>query len=323
MNHKLTKGVACIAYWSGLDALFYRLNRKAKHVITFHNILPDEVFLRNVANGVSNSASEFRFIVRELKKRWRFSTDLEDASTITLTFDDGYLNQYEVAAEILREEGDIPAILFSSGDVADGKMLMVDRLLHWAALVPKHVILRLGCTDAFELWVGKLWPEFVADVEFRGQKVYDRLNATYPFEKIFASMNPEYRRLRLSGIDAMRMDDLRSRGWKIGYHTKSHYPLALLADEAKIAEMTPPAEMRDVVFSYPYGEEQSVGKRSLAIAESLGYPAAVSNTTDPTVMQGLYFKPRMALAPNRCLLHLELSGLKHFLKFGKLLDRAK
>lgn len=91
---KLSRCIAVLSYWLGIDALFYWLNRHAKRTLTFHNVLPDAVFRHDVSNFVSNSVSEFRTIVRELRKRWRFSVDLFDPSTLTITFDDGYLNQY-------------------------------------------------------------------------------------------------------------------------------------------------------------------------------------------------------------------------------------
>ena len=108
----MTRLVAILAYYTGLDRLFYWLNRRAKRILTFHNVLPDELFARNIANGVSCSASEFRTVIRELKRKWKFSTDLFDPATVTITFDDGYLNQYEVAADILKGSAALCFVLF-------------------------------------------------------------------------------------------------------------------------------------------------------------------------------------------------------------------
>ena len=97
MKRKLVKYFAVFAYYSGLCALFYWLNRKAKRIITFHNVLPDAMFRGGVANGVSTSLSCFEKILDECRKRFEFSTDLFDAKTLTITFDDGYRNQYSTA----------------------------------------------------------------------------------------------------------------------------------------------------------------------------------------------------------------------------------
>ena len=184
MKRKITTFVAFISYWLGVDAVFYWLNRKAKRIVTFHNVLPDDIFRNDIANGVSCADGDFRKIVHELKKRRSFSTDIFDSRSLTITFDDGYLNQYEIAAKILSAEGDIPAIIFPSGDVANGQTLLVDKLLYWVAHVPKEVINSLGFVDGRELWVKKIRPDFAADVEGRGANVYHELDRIYQFEKI-------------------------------------------------------------------------------------------------------------------------------------------
>lgn len=311
--------LAVISCWGGVDALFYFLSRRAKRILTFHNVLPDQIFVRNVANGVSCSASDFRKVVRALKKRWRFSTDFFDPSTITITFDDGYLNQYEVAAEILREEGNIPAIIFPAGDVLDGKVLTVDKLLHWASHVPQNILQGKGYVDGLQLWVKEIWPKFNADSMLKGLRLYRELDGVYPFEKIMGALSPEYRRLRLTGITRAQLDDLRGRGWKVGWHTQSHYPLSRLSIDEKRMEMTPPADMQGEVFSFPYGETASVDLEAIQLAEGLGFPAAVSNMTDPSAPFGRHFLPRTSVSSDKYRLHFELSGVKYFLKYRRLL----
>ena len=111
--------IAAACYWTGVDALFYRLNRKAKRIVTFHNVLPDRLWRDNLANGVSNSLKDFETIIARCAKRFRFSTDLLDAKTLTVTFDDGYHNQFAFAFKSLREKG-IPACVFVSGDTQGG-----------------------------------------------------------------------------------------------------------------------------------------------------------------------------------------------------------
>lgn len=312
-----------LSYWLGIDALFYWLNRKAKRILTFHSVLPDGIYEDNVANGVSCSESNFRMTIRELKKKFRFSTDVFDADTLTITFDDGYLSEYEVAGRILKEEGDIPAIVFPAGEVMDGKVLLVDKLLHWAVGIPKTLLKEMGFETSLQLWVKRIWPEFVADVDRRGEGLYERLDALYPFEKILAGLSPEYRRLRLGGIPREQLAELRSRGWLVGWHTKSHYPLAGLSDEAQREELTSPAEMRTVPLSFPYGDVNSVDERARRTAKELGFPCALSDTIEPPAPLGRFFMPRYAFTPGKYMLHFELSGVKHFLKYRKLLPKVE
>lgn len=318
----MTRIVAIISYYLGLDAVFYWLNRRAKRVITFHNVLPDALFEDTTANGVSCRASDFQKVIRELRRRWKFSTDLFDPKTITITFDDGYLNQYEIAAKILKDEGDIPAVLFASGDVTAGDSLIIDRILHWVSYAPKPVLRQLGYETAHDAWVKDLWFQFLADSKERGRGLLKRLDALCPYDQILAALSPEYRRLRLGGITKEQLDDLRRRGWVIGWHTKSHYPLSKLTSAEKKDEIAPPDEFKRAPFSFPYGEMQSVDEEAIKIAEACGYPCAVSNTTDPTPWHGRYFLPRSSLHADRYLLHFELSGCKYFMKYRKLLPSA-
>ena len=81
-----------IVYWLGMDALFYWLNRKAKRIICFHSVLPHEIKKSSLACGLDNSEDEFRTILHSIKKRYGFSTNIFDATTVTLSFDDGFLN---------------------------------------------------------------------------------------------------------------------------------------------------------------------------------------------------------------------------------------
>ena len=319
MSPCVLKGIANVSSISGVTNLFYVFNSKFKRILTFHNVLPDGLFEQNVANGVSCSASTFRKTIKMLSERWNFSTDLCDPRTITITFDDGYLNQYEIAAEILKEEGDIPAYIFPAGDVLDGKMLVVDQLLHWASYVPSEILREKGYANGTELWVKEIWPRFNEDAQRLGMGVWQELNSVYPFEKIFIGLSSEYNRLRLSGISQQQLKELRERGWKVGWHTQSHYPLSRLSIVEKRREMTPPVDMQGEVFSFPYGETASVDLEAVQLAEELGFPAAVSNTTVRSPLTGRYFLPRMSASSDKYLHDFELSGLKHFLKFRRLL----
>lgn len=100
----MTQVVAIVCYYLGIDALFYWLNRKTKRIVMFHNVLKDDLWRSGVANGVSSSASVFTKTIEECSKRFGFSLDLEDPKTLTITFDDGYANQYTTAYPILRQK---------------------------------------------------------------------------------------------------------------------------------------------------------------------------------------------------------------------------
>lgn len=313
MTHQICNCVARIAYWARVDTFFYWLNRRAKRIVTFHNVLPDEIWRGGLANGVSNRLSDFVRIVEECLKRFPVSTDIFDAKTLTITFDDGYRNQYSTAFKTLQKMG-MSAYVFVSGDVLNGKGLLIDRLLHWVSEAPIEYI---PGGDRFRYWVKEIWPRFRTDVKAKGETVFAELNAKYPYEKVLAALPEKYRRERMGPISTEELDEMRAVGWKVGWHTKSHYPLAQQEEGAMIEELASPPEYREVCFSYPYGNWVEVGEAAVHAVEKLGYPCAVSNTIESKPSK--YFLPRMTLPVNKYLLHFELSGLKYFLTHWRML----
>ena len=228
--HRIKHVFGALCYWTGVDALFYRLNRGKVRTVTFHNVIPDSLCEGMKTLPVAWRASVFRWMVHEAR---RFLGDC-----LAVTFDDGYLNQYEVAPKILSEEGISTATVFVAGDVLNAKG-------RETSLAP------------------------------------DRLN----HEGLRYS--PEYERLRLSGMTLEQVEDLRSRGWKVGYHTKSHRQLASLSPEEKREELRPPAWLKDRILSYPFGKPWDVDEASTRIAEEYGYECAYSNQCENDGHHGL------------------------------------
>jgi len=327
MRRTLVHLLAVVCYWCGIDALFYALNRRAKRIVTFHNVLPDALFRPGLANGVSNSLSDFVRIVDECAKRFPISNDLFDPKTLTITFDDGYRNQYTTAFRHLKERG-LSAILFMAGDLVPDagrelfetrsskpgtrnlKPLLIDRLLHEVAEAP---IEQIPGGDRLAYWMQTVWPAFCRNPRLGTRNT--KLETLY--------LPPAYLEERLGRISASELDEMRAAGWQIGWHAQSHVPLASLSEEGVRAELDSPAAYRSVCLSYPFGNPEEVGELAPRLAEELGYPCAVSNTnTAPANATSRFFLPRLALPADRYELHFELSGLKFFLKHRRRLPVA-
>lgn len=331
MKKHITILIAYACYWLGIDAFFYFLNRKAKRIITFHNVIPT-IFLPNQKKiGLTDSENEFRMKVRIIKSRFSINTDITDTSSAVITFDDGYRNQNEIAGKILKEEGNIPAIIFVAGKMIDNhspsEALIVDLLLHWTFLVPNgrylfdvNTYFNITDTNRNELWQKVIWPLFCKDNQSKGRTLLHDLNKQYPIDKILASCNSEYLRLRLTGFSSNEIKEIVSNGWIVGWHTNEHYPLSKLTTEDKLYEIkTAPQEMKSVVFSYPYGELNSVDQDSINYVKDTGYPYAVSNVEFDNRFLSKYFIPRMMLDGNFYQCHMQLCGLKYFIQHRKLL----
>ena len=265
--------LGAFCYWSGIDLLFYWLNRKAKRVGTFHNVLPDELCRGMRTLPVAQTVSSFRRMIREATRYLKTDADLDASGTLTITFDDGYLNQYEVAPQALAAEGVGAAVIFVSDDAlraSDAKTaLTADRQLHQGL-----------------------------------------------------DYTPEYARLRLRGMSPAQMEELRSHGWKIGYHTKTHRRLSEMSAAEQRMELKPPSWLKDNILSYPFGWEKDVDDSAVQIAADFGYDCAFSNQCERSRRISRHFRPRMVLMPDKYWIHFELSGAKFFFKYRRLLPRV-
>jgi len=327
--NKVIRRLAVVgAYWFGMDALFYRFNQQAKRIVTFHNVLPDDLVQCSDSVGLTLSASEFTSIIDEVSRRFYCSTDFDDARTCTITFDDGYLNQYEVAARILSRRG-IPAVIFVAGDVI-GKScpedaLVVDKLILWCQHAPDERARKaFGVfSSRYELFYRYVEPAYMQDVERRGLTVVEKMDREYPFSQLLDEMNPQWRQLRLTGISREQLDRLRQSGWSVGWHTRSHFPLSALDEHFLSEEFDAPMWIDRVVpLSFPYGTLRLVGPRATGVAQAMGFKRVVYNDSfEGGVPECAY--SRMTLSEDFYLLHYELSGLKHFMKKRCLLPKNR
>lgn len=331
-----TRLIAKICCFLQLHRLAYFLNRNRKRIITFHNVLDDDVFVDDVANGVSTSLSDFKIIIDEIGNRFAFSLDLDDASTVTVTFDDGYNNQAEIAASYLIAKN-IPAYLFISGqlivdnDKVETEPLTIDKLLHWVSHVPpgmydlrfddKIIPVAINDDNRNIVWGNIIWPLFTKDTAAKGENVFNALNEAYSYTDILKCLSPKYVKQRLTGVTPRQIKRLKDAGWQIGWHTYSHYPVALLAQNERHFELTPDPMCDSTVFSYPYGGVKDADAASVEILKSKGLRTAVSNISSGNGHLGNWYRSRMSLSPDSVLLHFELSGLKYMLKYRKLLPK--
>lgn len=327
MRRNISKIVEFLAYWVGLDAVFYWLNRKAKRIVTFHNVIPDNILRNEDRGGICFGAEAFREAVRIMKRHFKINVDFEDPESLIITFDDGYANQYEVAAEILRQEGNLPAVIFVAGSLISSKgfenALIVDRMEQWSKGVPIDIAERAfgrKFSSRDQLWSEGVLPLFAADRANKGAKAFQKLHAAYSVDQVLASRDSEFIRLRFDGITKMQIDHLRRLGWKVGYHTYSHFPLSKLSDEEAYKELVPiDNEMRNVPFAYPYGNIDFVSERDENIVAKLDYPSGYSCDANIHPRHGKYFLRRMMPPIDKYRLNFELCGLRHFLKYRRLL----
>lgn len=338
MKQQIVKLIAALFYWTGVDALFCFLNRKAKRIITFHNVMPERLLPQGKRIGLTDTEESFTMKIHEIGKHFQFTTDISDNKGATITFDDGYRNQYEVAAPLM--ENAMGGIIFACGKLYDNASpsdaLVVDLLMHWTWLVPNGeyaidyhtAVVRnilVDNTNRDMVWQKAIWPSFVKDNKTKGYGLLNALNSIVTISSLLDKCDKEYLRLRLTGFSSSDMEAIRKAGWLVGWHTYEHFPLSALDKEEKLKEIDTlaPTGTKAVPLSYPYGEIQSVDNGCQEIAKRAGYQCAVSNLPDANAMTSIFFLPRITLSDNKYLLHFELSGTKYFMKNRSLMPVFK
>jgi peptidoglycan/xylan/chitin deacetylase (PgdA/CDA1 family) len=202
---------------------------------------------------------------------------------VLITFDDGYLDNYEVAFPILRSHG-VQGVFFLATDLVG--TCSVPWWDHIAYLI------KTGRRRRFSL---RYPAELVVDLDRKGMaqslrevlNLYKRPDNTDP-TRFIRDLREEVRGDELS--ETMRRflnwneaREMISGGMAIGSHTNSHHVLSQLTLDQQRREL---AESRSVLrqelgmeveaLAYPVGAATSFSNQTQQLAEAVGYRAAFS-----------------------------------------------
>lgn len=200
---------------------------------------------------------------------------------LAITFDDGYADNEEIAAPILRRLG-MSATFFISTGYLDGGCMWNDRIIE-AVRTCRRDSLDLG-------WIGLEGIELTSQV-FRQRAVgtiLERIKHLPPaersaaVERIESLAGTRTRPVLMMATDQVRR--LRSQGMEIGAHTVTHPILTRLDDRSARDEMLRGKQhLEDLLdeavelFAYPNGAPgRDYAAAHVAIAAECGFRAAVS-----------------------------------------------
>jgi len=200
------------------------------------------------------------------------------------TLDDGYRDNLEHAYPIFRRHC-APFTIYVPSDFADGRgdfwWLTIEKVLRAASTITlsmhgetRHF--RLSTAEEKDAAHHEIYWWLRSLPEAQARAVVAELAADH-------GINPKIAHQKL----VMSWDELRDLAddplVTIGAHTKGHFALAKLGDEAahdEMAESISRIEHELGVacrhFSYPYGCEKSAGEREFRLAEELGMETAVT-----------------------------------------------
>lgn len=217
-------------------------------VLCFHRVVPDAVaddFWPWVERGSAITVSRFESILDHFSKTHRWIDEQEAADRLMrgrgsadracwITFDDGYRDNLDVAAPILKSRGISPTLFISTRVLQAGFRLPVDRW--YSALLAA----RAGSESPFAspearmaLLAGPAKQRFV-----RARKQEQDVLLQALMSELGCSGLPDHRNERtIEYLHADDLDALCALGWKIGPHGASHELLHTLPDEDLGAEL--------------------------------------------------------------------------------------
>ena len=204
-------------------------------------------------------------------------------NSVCLTFDDGYMDNYEYAYPILKRYN-APATIFLTTDfIGTGKYLWHDRIL-WAlekAEVTELSFVRLGIENVV-----------IADENVRKKfaiSVLEKLKTFTPEERdemiqeLYQILNINSFPQDILMLDWHQIKEMKSAGIAFGSHTKTHPILSMLKNEDLEEEVAGSKKIIEShldtsieTFAYPNGRRGDFDERTKNILVQNGYKCAVT-----------------------------------------------
>lgn len=263
-------------------------------VLIFHRVLPaaDPLFPEEI------HASQFEALCGWLA-RWFQVLPLDQAveklaagtlpsRALSITFDDGYADNHDVALPILKRHG-LPATIFIATGFLDGGRMWNDSLVELVRRSPKESLdlrgldLSLAASGSGMLNLGS--------TQDRRQAI-NALISAIKYLPVQERVNLGERLAERAGVElpkdlmltSQQLVGLHRAGMQIGAHTVSHPILAVMDRDAQRAEIKAGKERLETLldapvtlFAYPNGKPgQDYNNESVELVRELGFKAAVS-----------------------------------------------
>ena len=288
----ILKSLYTIFYYLGVFKLFYFANRKSQLVITYHNVISDEIFNSDLLHlGVSCSQRAFVKQLDLLTSKFNVVTEVGIPRSCIITFDDGYKNNLEIAADHLTKKGVsglffIPAVYFDT-KFDHNRILWVDKLLMWVSYAPvgSYVVLGNKCkiNSSQEsrrcLWE-YLYPKLLSNYSIL-ELLMRELDGQYSFNEFKKTINTKMYQSRFEAMTVSELNQLKEMGHKLACHSFQHDILSLLNDEQLEHDFLMcerySKEYNSNYYSYPFGGEDEISPNVVNVCKKYAYSAAFVN----------------------------------------------
>lgn len=284
---------------TGTCRLLQWQHRRQALILTYHGVIHSSDNSYNNRNAIS--AQEFEQQMAYLSRNYRAMALPElvrrlkageplPRYTVVITFDDGFRNNYSVAAPILKKYG-LPATIFlATAYVNSPKLGLWTERVDWLLQSATLPVLEF----AIDGEVRQLALQTTRDRIIASDQVRDYLKRLPPAEREQAIVALQSRIGRVREIDHSLEEryafltweqarELQSAQITFGSHTYSHAIMSGLSTAEAHFELTESRSLIEAelgtactLFSYPNGSARDFGRRDRELLQKLGYAAAVS-----------------------------------------------
>ncbi len=302
MKRRLRSCIDQVADWAGVLAAFERRMLRGVTVLMYHRVLPDAQCAEYPFHSLAMPASAFAAQVDWLSRHCRVMPVVEAIDAISggsphadaksgrpivcVTFDDGYRDNFDVAAPVLESAGVRGTFFITTHAVETQTLLWYD-----AAAIACLEGAAKGIAGSMDAWIESLKQAPAEQREAIVQNIATAAHAS-PRRSQFAMMTPDHVRT------------LAQRGHEIGSHTVTHPILPQLRDAQAASELMQSREalqawtgMPVTGVAYPNGDHDD---RIATLVAATGY--AYACTTRPGMFEAdhdPYRMPRMDITPQR------------------------
>lgn len=268
-------------------------------ILAYHRVmpLPDPDTYEFDMELISTPPDEFREQMRYVKRHFRpmrltdivASLDAGEAlppDTVAVTFDDGYDDNYHVAAPILEELG-VPATFFvSTGHIESGRPYAYDWLVHMILLTraPRLVLPELSIDVT--LPADRATRRRIAGNVLLQMKWLDALGQTAMTERLEQEWQMDSSTARPVDCRPMtwaQMREMEAAGMEFGSHGEHHrmlarLPLDEMTDEIRRSKTALDRELRNpaILMSYPVGGDRAYNDAVIEATRNAGFRLACS-----------------------------------------------
>lgn len=330
------KLLAKISKYSGFTSFCYFLNRDRKRVLAYHNIIIDDLFDNSMHLDHSTKESDFKAHLKIIQSKFDIDLNLSNKKSVTLTFDDGYLNQYLIGSKILDEINAKGIFFFSEDLIKNCRTLNMDLIQFWVSYVKegsydlKEANIRIEIREGNRRKEWKKISNKLLEGDISLEELVNVLNKAYDINKII-DKNKEIYELRFKSIKPKFLNNMKKKGHLIGAHSSKHNRLSDLSyEELKEDIELCKNELGKIyntdIFCYPYGSEDDISDRVIEEIKNSGFKKAFLYGNFPlkNFSYNEYLMPRMILpnTTNKDLIHFTLSGAKNMILFRKRLPKV-